>query len=516
MKNFKILLFAVIVLFIHSVAYSQSITVTSPNGGENWVKGTTHNITWTSSGITSGTFTVRLFDGTTSIGIIQAGIPCTDGVHSIPWTVGNLAGGGTASPGSNFKIKVRQASLAPNDFSDAPFTISESGGGPTGSITVTNPHTGDTWYKGKPYTITWTKVGTTGVNVKINIFINSITPANFVEQLKGPNSESMSWTIPNSYATGTYYIRIKGVDSSWNDVGVYGDSSAFTIRKKITFKPIKPIKIKIIKPNKSSLWDEGKSYYIEWENSLTKHKPIAIDLYNSSGKKFIKNIKTIIPKKPKLMFGKISRTKWTIPKGTFKLFKTWRIKITRFDNPVISGLSDIFYIRKSSSVKKHKIYGTTYNKVKWSKKRKKEFCHYETPAAGPGAGKMRVGYENFDNDTTSSSYIYRSYLMFNTSQLKGLVLSAKLRYKVFMGSAGCITKISNVDGDWTTNFFGVPISQIQNPEIGLKGFIQVWLNDPGTNHGLLVSGAEENFKQWGNNSCMAFAEDVYLELEILE
>ncbi len=89
MKSFKILLFALIVLFIHSVAYSQSITVTSPNGGENWVKGTTHNITWTSSGITSGTFTVRLFDGTTSIGIIQAGIPCTDGVHSIPWTVGN-------------------------------------------------------------------------------------------------------------------------------------------------------------------------------------------------------------------------------------------------------------------------------------------------------------------------------------------------------------------------------------------------------------------------------------------
>jgi hypothetical protein len=39
--------------------------------------------------------------------------------------VGNLAGGGTASSGSNFKIKVRQASLAPKDFSDAPFSITQ-------------------------------------------------------------------------------------------------------------------------------------------------------------------------------------------------------------------------------------------------------------------------------------------------------------------------------------------------------------------------------------------------------
>jgi len=128
MKSFKILLFAVIVLFIHSLAYSQSIRVISPNGGENWVKGTTHNITWTSSGITTGTFVVWLYDGETSIGKIKLGIPCTDGAHSISWIVGNLVVGGTAYSGSNFKIKVRQTSLAPKDFSDAPFTISEGGG----------------------------------------------------------------------------------------------------------------------------------------------------------------------------------------------------------------------------------------------------------------------------------------------------------------------------------------------------------------------------------------------------
>ncbi len=203
MKSFKILLFAVIILFIHSIAYSQSITVTSPNGGENWIKGTTRNITWTSSGITSGTFTVRLFDGTTNIGIIQAGIPCTDGAHSIPWIVGNLAGGGTASPGSNFKIKVRQASLAPNDFSDAPFTISEVVG-PTGSITVTSPNGGENWIKGTTRNITWTSSGITTGTFTVRLFDGTTNIG--IIQAGIPctdGAHSIPWTVGNLAGGGT-------------------------------------------------------------------------------------------------------------------------------------------------------------------------------------------------------------------------------------------------------------------------------------------------------------------------
>jgi uncharacterized repeat protein (TIGR02543 family) len=41
---------------------AQTITVTSPNGGESWAAGSTHNITWTQTGLT-GTVTVDLYKG---------------------------------------------------------------------------------------------------------------------------------------------------------------------------------------------------------------------------------------------------------------------------------------------------------------------------------------------------------------------------------------------------------------------------------------------------------------------
>jgi hypothetical protein len=235
-KMRKISFFILISFIIVGIVSAQTITVTSPNGGESWQKGTSHNITWTSSGITTGTFTVRLFDGTTNIGIIQAGIPCTDGAHSIPWIVGNLAGGGTASSGSNFKIKVRQASLAPKDFSNAPFTISEVVG-PTESITVTNPHTGDIWYKGDTKTITWTKTGTMDSNVKISLR-DSTSTTNILDITNSTlNDGNFSWEIPTLVTPGNYVIRVRTMDNE-----VYGDSELFSIKKKFTFPSIKKTK----------------------------------------------------------------------------------------------------------------------------------------------------------------------------------------------------------------------------------------------------------------------------------
>jgi hypothetical protein len=67
------------------------------------------------------------------------------------------------------------------------------------------------------------------VNVKINIFKDSIDSANFVGQLTGPNTGSKSWPIPASYGAGRYILRIKGVDASGNDIGVHGDSALFNI-----------------------------------------------------------------------------------------------------------------------------------------------------------------------------------------------------------------------------------------------------------------------------------------------
>jgi len=94
------------------------------------------------------------------------------------------------------------------------------------TITVTFPHSGSTLCKGRTYNITWDSTGVSAsTNMKINIFKDSITQPNFVEQLLSTNDGTQSWSIASSYATGTYYIRIKTEDST-----THGDSVAFTIK----------------------------------------------------------------------------------------------------------------------------------------------------------------------------------------------------------------------------------------------------------------------------------------------
>lgn len=130
----KAILIAAVIVFA-TLLSAQSITVTSPNGNEGWVKGSTHDITWTTSGINSGTFRITLWQGGTNLGIVAQDIDYT--VLSFRWTVGHLINAADPSPGEGFLIKVRQQSLAPMDFSDGPFTItdeSSSGLRPAGEI----------------------------------------------------------------------------------------------------------------------------------------------------------------------------------------------------------------------------------------------------------------------------------------------------------------------------------------------------------------------------------------------
>ncbi|MCK5221906.1 MAG: hypothetical protein KAR14_10030, partial [Candidatus Aminicenantes bacterium] len=92
------------------------------------------------------------------------------------------------------------------------------------SITVTSPTSCDTWHKLTTYKIAWSKAGNMSSNVKVNIFRNNTDPSNFVQQLTGPNTGSINWTIPGTYTNGNYIIRVKTDDNA-----VVGDSTLFAV-----------------------------------------------------------------------------------------------------------------------------------------------------------------------------------------------------------------------------------------------------------------------------------------------
>lgn len=89
-----------------------SVAVTSPNGGESWVGGTVHNVTWTSSGVTNVKLEYTL-DGTTWSTIVAS---TAASAGSYAWTVPNSATTGA-------KVRVTDTGSAATDASDAAFTI---------------------------------------------------------------------------------------------------------------------------------------------------------------------------------------------------------------------------------------------------------------------------------------------------------------------------------------------------------------------------------------------------------
>ena len=205
----RIFFVLIITLFLSAFVYSQTITVTNPHSGDTWYKGHTYTITWTKSGTMNANVKIRLMRNGSRV------LPITDYTTnngSFSWEVpSDLANG-------SYYIRVKTIDNAVYDDGEV-FTI---GNAPSANITVTNPHSGQIWCKGKTYTITWTKSGSMDTNVKIRLFHGS-TKIPLTNST--PNNGSYSWTIPSSLSNGSYYIRVRTVDNH-----VYDDGSYFTIQ----------------------------------------------------------------------------------------------------------------------------------------------------------------------------------------------------------------------------------------------------------------------------------------------
>jgi V8-like Glu-specific endopeptidase len=197
------------------------LTMTSPNGGESWNRGTAKAITWASAGLT-GNVKLVLYQNGAKVGGIVVDIPVTQGSYT--WTVGNYDGG-TASPGSGYVVRVKSmVNTACYDDSDASFTITD-----TSPLTLTSPNGGESWDHGTTKTITWTSSGLTG-NVKLVLYRNGTKIGGIVVDI--PVSQgSYTWTV-GDYTGGTaspgtgYVVRVK----SMVNTAYYDDSDGgFTI-----------------------------------------------------------------------------------------------------------------------------------------------------------------------------------------------------------------------------------------------------------------------------------------------
>jgi len=185
-----------------------TLTVTSPNGGESWEATSVHNVTWTTQGTVGNVKIEYSTNGGTSYTDIVASAP-NNGTYS--WTVPN-------TPNSNCLVRISEASSGtPSDVSNAAFTITPH------SLTVTSPNGGESWEATSVQNITWTTQGTVG-NVKIEYSVNGGTSYTDIVA-SASNNGSYSWTVPNTPSSNCLVRISEASRSNISDVS----NAAFTI-----------------------------------------------------------------------------------------------------------------------------------------------------------------------------------------------------------------------------------------------------------------------------------------------
>ncbi|HEX9745927.1 MAG TPA: hypothetical protein VGB30_10925 [bacterium] len=173
-----------------------TITVTSPNGGEQWEVGSTREITWTSSDVSGTAFLEYSKDDFGSdINVISTD-ETDDG--SYDWVVPDDISG---------TVKVRVSSTddpAVNDVSDDYFEIVPAW------IEVTIPNGGETWYYGFTEDIEWASSG--GItDVRIDLSTDSGATYPTVITASTTNDGVYEWDIPVMAPATTARIRVQSV-----------------------------------------------------------------------------------------------------------------------------------------------------------------------------------------------------------------------------------------------------------------------------------------------------------------
>ncbi len=221
-----------------------TITVTSPNGGEVWQKGSTHQILWTDN--ICDNVRIELWKGGTLSSVITTSTPSNG---SFTWAIP-----AAVVSGNDYKIKIMSIASATGatslvfDFSDNNFTI----GTPATPITVVTPNGGEVWYSGGSYIIKW--IDAIAENVKIELWKNGVFNSVICPSTPGP----YTWVIPASVIAGNdYKVKVIGLTSTASYD--FSDNN-FTIAQG-SF-------IIVTSPNGGEMWAKGSTRIITWQDNI--------------------------------------------------------------------------------------------------------------------------------------------------------------------------------------------------------------------------------------------------------
>jgi hypothetical protein len=223
----------------------QSLILLNPNGSEVWEAGTSHNLTWSASGVT--TIKVEL---TTNNGLSWSVI-ATDvaSTGSFEWTPIDINS-------TQCKIRISDAlDGLPVDESDGSFTVQ-----PIQTLAILVPYKDQVIVAGESFDIKWEAVGIEKVRIEYtteNSQSNSLGWTTLVDSVpsKGLNG---SYTTSFSYPSTNYRVRI--CDAS-DETPMVSSVGTFTV------SPQQTKTITVTSPNGGENWLAGGEYEIRWTST---------------------------------------------------------------------------------------------------------------------------------------------------------------------------------------------------------------------------------------------------------
>jgi hypothetical protein len=262
---------------VTSPSITPTITVISPNGGESWAQGSTHNVTWTSSGTLSTDSVMIVLDNysgsTVNYGAVflTTNSPVSPG--SFSWTVPTSLSG---------TYKARAMIMRPN---------SSGGGGevargqsantfsivaPTGyqGITLINPVPGSSLAQGSAQTATWTGSDSGVTSYSVYLIGGSLgnTGSLYLGQANA-STKSFNWTVPTTVTAGS------GYNLSFSGAGATGNTPTAATSFNIIAAPTTQPTVTVVSPNGGEAWKIGETHNITWTSSGINN--VGIELWNA-------------------------------------------------------------------------------------------------------------------------------------------------------------------------------------------------------------------------------------------
>lgn len=259
---------------------AQTITVTSPNGGETWAGASTQNISWTSSGVTQVDIAFST-DGGSSWTSIATNYPALSTPY--PWLVPG------AGPLGSTQCRVRVTSSTNgliSDISNNNFSIPPSG------MLVLSPNGAESFQNGQMVSIRWNAQSI--VNVDIDYSTNNGSNWTAITTNVAASRTFFSWVIPSGIVSDQMRIRVK--DNSNPSVLDVSDAS-FQIRSARTINSRKyrggsfdgysrdnnlPKSIAVTSPNGGEIWNGATMQNITWNSQNVDNVRIEFSSNNGS------------------------------------------------------------------------------------------------------------------------------------------------------------------------------------------------------------------------------------------